>query len=79
MKNRYLILAILLFVLLLIPYFQNIQMNPIISFFFTDKWFLSLYFPIMFASMIEWIFIYKWVEKLLDNLKTKKPNQFDLS
>lgn len=79
MKNRFLIGAVLLFIFLMIPYFQNIQMNPPVIFFFMNKGFVGLYLPILFLWMIEWALILLAVQNFINNTKQKAPKKFDLN
>jgi len=78
-KNIYLISAIIFFILLMIPYFQNVAMDPPIVYFFINKTFTWMYIPILLFGMIEGVLIYKSVETLINNIKNKKPVKFDLS
>jgi len=72
-------MAIILFIMLMIPYFQNVAMDPIVVYFFMTKTFTKLYIPILFLWMIEWILIYKSIQSFIDSIKNKKPVKFDLS
>lgn len=80
MKNRYLIMAILLFILLMIPYFQNFSLKPVILFYSgIPKPFLSLYLPILFLGMLEGVLIFLAVQKFIDSTKQNWPKKFDLN
>ncbi len=79
MKNRFLIGAIVLFLLLMIPYFQNIQINPPVAFFFVTKGFVWLYLPILFFGMIEWALILLAIQNFINSTKQKEPTKFNLN
>jgi len=80
MKNRFLIWAILLFILLMIPYFQNFAFPSQIQFFFGwPKLFTRLYFPMLLLGILEWALILLSIQKFIDSTKQKKPDKFDLS
>jgi hypothetical protein len=63
----------------MIPYFQNMAMNPPILFFFLNKGFLNLYLPILFLGMIEGILILLAVQNFINSTKQKEPKKFDLN
>lgn len=79
-KTLYLVLAIILFVILLIPLFQNVSMGSVILFFGgTPKQFTSAYMPIIILSMIEWALVVLYIQSVLFDTRKQDASKFDLS
>ncbi len=79
-KMLYLVLAIILFIILLIPMFQNVS-TPVAMFFYgsTPKSLTSAYMPLIVMSMIEWALIMLYLQSLLSDTKKQDATKFDLS
>ena len=74
-----LVLAVILFILLMIPFFQNLQMSPMVYFFKKGmSTFTSIYMPFMALSMLEWSIITLYVISLLKDLNRQDATKFDL-
>jgi len=79
MKNKFWIIALIFFLILIIPYFQNIN-QPMMKFFFATPASLNdVYFPVLFLGMVEGILIYLSIQKLVKTTTQKKPEKFDLN
>lgn len=79
-KMLYLVLAIILFIIILIPLFQNVSMGSMVMFFgWAPKAFTSAYMPIMVMSMIEWALITLYIQSLLSDTRKQDATKFDLS
>lgn len=79
-KMLYLVLAIILFVILLIPMFQNVSIWSMILFYGgTPKAFTWAYMPIVVMSMIEWALVMLYLQSLLADTKKQDATKFDLS
>jgi hypothetical protein len=79
-KMLYLVLAIILFIIILIPLFQNVSMWASVVFFGSKtKLFTSAYMPIMVMSMVEWALIMLYLQSLLADTKKQDATKFDLS
>lgn len=76
----YLVFAMVLFVIILIPLFQNVATSPMVLFFgSTPRPFTGAYMPIVFMSMIEWVLIVLYLQSLLSESKKQDVTKFDLS
>lgn len=79
-KMFYLALAIIFFIVLLIPMFQNVSMGSSIVFYGSqNKLFTSAYMPILFMAMIEWWLITLYIQSLVFDAKKQDATKFDLS
>ena len=79
-KMTYLVFAIILFIILLIPMFQNVSTWAMILFFgSTPKPFTWAYMPIIVMSMIEWALVVLYLQSLLSESKKQDVTKFDLS
>ncbi len=79
-KMLYLVLAIIFFIILLIPMFQNVSMGGSIAFYGAqNKLFTAAYMPILFMSMIEWWLITLYIQSLLVDSRKQDATKFDLS
>ncbi len=79
-KMLYLVLAIILFIVILIPLFQNVSMGSSVVFFGSqNKLFTSAYMPIIVMSMIEWALVTLYVQSLLLDSRKQDATKFDLS
>ena len=77
-KMLYLVLAIILFLLIAFPIFQNI--NSMVYFYSAvPKWFSWVYMPILFMAMIDWVFITLYIQSLLSDSRKQDATKFDLS
>jgi len=77
-KTIYLWLVIVLFVLLWIPYFQNISWDASIMFFAGEFSFLSIYPWILFFGLLEWALIVFYLRSLVGDMGKKDVEKFDL-
>lgn len=79
-KMLYLVLAIILFIIILIPLFQNVSLWSVVLFYgTTPKPFTSVYMPIIVLSMIEGALVLLYLQSLLDDTKRQDATKFDLS
>ena len=79
-KMSYLVFAMVLFVVILIPLFQNVATAPMVLFFSsTPRLFTGAYMPIVFMSMLEWALIVLYLQSLLSESKKQDVTKFDLS
>lgn len=76
-KLIYLISAIVLFIVLMIPFFQNV-INRSAVVFFKMTTFTSIYMPFLFLGMIEWALITLYVRSILSDVNKQAPTKFDL-
>ena len=74
----YLVLTIILFIFLLIPFFQNAALPSPVVFFASSSNFTSIYLPIIFISMIEWAFLLLYIQSLFSDYKKQDATKFDL-
>jgi len=79
--SMYLWLIIIVFVLILIPYFQNAGGGGSwISFYFmTASGLTSVYLYIISLGMIEWVLITLYILSLLKDIKQQEPTKFELN
>lgn len=75
----YLVVIILIFIFLWIPYFQNVA-TPVQVYFFvwSAKDFVWIYPWILFLWVVEWVFITLYVKSLLEDIKQQDIKKFDL-
>lgn len=75
----YLVMIILIFVFLWIPYFQNVA-TPVQVFFLAGaaKNFVSIYPRILFFGMLEGVLITLYVKSFIDDMKQQEVKKFDL-
>lgn len=74
----YLVLAIILFIFLLIPFFQNAAIPAPVVFFASRSNFTSIYLPIIFISMIEGALLLLYIQSLFSEYKRQDASKFDL-
>ena len=74
----YLVLAIMIFIFLLIPYFESFSRPAVISFFGKQAPFASKYLIILTLGMVEGALIVLYIQSILSGMKQKTPNKFDL-
>ncbi|MCF7835378.1 hypothetical protein K9M48_05050 [Candidatus Gracilibacteria bacterium] len=75
----YLVVIVLLFIFLWIPYFQNVAM-PVQVYFLVGaaKDFVAVYPWILFLGIIEGVFITLYVKSFIDDMKQQDIKKFDL-
>ena len=79
-KMLYLVLAVMLFIILLIPMFQNVSLWSMILFYGSvPKLFTSAYMPIIVLSMVEWALVLLYLQSLLADTKRQDATKFDLT
>jgi len=79
-KMIYLVFAVVLFIVILIPLFQNVSLPSMVLFFSsTPKPFTGAYMPIVFMSMLEWALVVLYLQSLLSESKKQDVTKFDLS
>ena len=78
-KTLYLWLVIGVFIVLRIPYFQNVSTNVTIQFFAKSAGFVKIYPWILFLGMIEWFLIALYIQALIQSVKNSEPTKFDLN
>lgn len=76
-KTIYLIIAVVFFIILMIPFFQNVGYSSMVIFFKMSS-FTSIYMPFMFMCMIEWALITLYLHSLLTDVARQDPTKFDL-
>lgn len=75
----YLVVIVLLFIFLWIPYFQNVAMPVQVYFLvWAAKDFVAVYPWILFLGIIEWVFITLYVKSFIDDMKQQDIKKFDL-
>ncbi|MDD3262763.1 MAG: hypothetical protein PHR61_02865 [Candidatus Absconditabacteria bacterium] len=76
----YLWVIVVVFIILWIPYFQNISsVKPGVIFFFNSQWtFVEIYPILLFLGVLEGGLIVLYVKSLLDDIKKQEPQKFDL-
>lgn len=75
----YLFLIILVFILSMIPYFQNTLQSPILIFFANKSARLSsVYFWILFFGILEGTLITLYLQSLFKDLSQHEVEKFDL-
>jgi len=76
----YLWVIVVIFIILWIPYFQNISsVKPWVIFFFNSQWtFVEIYPILLFLWVLEWWLIVLYIKSLLDDIKKQEPQKFDL-
>lgn len=75
----YLWSIIIVFVIIWIPYFQNISWDlKSIMFFNKEFTFVSIYPWILFFGVCEWALIVLYIKTLIDDLWKKDVKKFDL-
>lgn len=78
MKKIYLIAIITLFLLLLVPYFENIGAADVL-FFGGDMLFISMFRVLVVWGMILWGLITIYIQQLIIDIKLKqKQSKFEL-
>ncbi len=74
----YLVLTIILFIFLLIPFFQNAALPAPVIFFASRSTFTSIYLPLIFVSMVEWALLLLYIQSLFSDYKRQDATKFDL-
>ncbi len=78
MKKIYLIAIITLFLLLLVPYFENIATADVL-FFGGDIAFISIFRLLVVGGMILWSLLTIYIQQLITDIKLKqKQSKFEL-
>ncbi len=78
MKRVYLIAIITLFLLLLVPYFENIATADVI-FFGWDVAFISIFRLLIVGGMMLWSLLTIYIQQLITDIKLKqKQSKFEL-
>lgn len=77
-KNVYLLLIITIFIILWIPFFENVSSTNTLMFFGTAQTFTSIYPKLLFLWIVEWGLITLYINALLGNMKKEEPKKFDL-
>lgn len=77
-KLFYLIAAIILFILLFIPYFQNTDKNPSMLFFWENTTLLWSYMWIVSFGMALGACILLYIQSLLSDINKTEPEKFNL-
>ncbi len=76
----FLVIAVILFIIILIPLFQNAALASIVHFYGSHtSTFTSVYMPLVFMSMLEWALIVLYLQSLLSDYKKQDATKFDLS
>ena len=79
MKNLYLFGAIVLFVVLLIPFFQSLATQVNVIFFMAQNAnFSAIYRLIVLLSGGLWMLLTLYLQRLLADIKNQKESSFDL-
>lgn len=75
----YLWFIVIIFILLWIPYFQNIWVQTGAIAFFNSEWtFVGIYPIMLFLGVLEGCLIVLYVKSLIDDIKKQEPQKFDL-
>ncbi len=78
MKKIYLISIITLFLLLLVPYFENIATANVL-FFWGDLAFISIFRLLVVWGMMLWSLLTLYIQQLITDIKLKqKQSKFEL-
>lgn len=78
-KTLYLMLIIVIFIFLWIPYFQNVATPVAISFLGGTPNFIAIYPRILFLGMIEGVLITLYIQAIIRNIRYQEPPKFDLN
>lgn len=76
-KIFYLVLSVLLFIILIIPVFQNIQYEPYVIY-FKYMSFVNMYKICIPLCMIEWALVTLYIQSLFTDINRQWPKKFDL-
>lgn len=80
MKNRLLVIAIILFIILIIPFFQNLGESLDLAFYRSSTSLLAIYLPFMLACMTLGAIVTLYIQKVIQSIKDQtKRNKFELS
>ncbi|AHB41287.1 hypothetical protein P148_SR1C00001G0494 [candidate division SR1 bacterium RAAC1_SR1_1] len=75
----YLWFIVIIFILLWIPYFQNIGVQTGAIAFFNSEWtFVGIYPIMLFLGVLEGCLIVLYVKSLIDDIKKQEPQKFNL-
>ncbi len=75
----YLWFIVIIFILLWIPYFQNVWSQAGTIAFFSSEWsFVGIYPILLFLWVLEWCLIVLYVKSLIEDIKKQEPQKFDL-
>lgn len=80
-KTLYLRAVIIVFILILIPFFQNVALGGSgISFYFMATTnIIDVYLWIISFGMIEGVLVTLYIQSLLNDIKNSEPTKFDLN
>lgn len=76
-KLIYLVLALALFVVLMIPIFQN-MVYPTYVMFFKQTNFMSMYMTLVPLSMLDWALVALYIRSLITDVSRQWATKFDL-
>ncbi len=71
--------VVFLFLIILIPYFQNAMVNASVVFLWARTTFTSVYMWIVFLGGILWVLTTLYLQSLINDVKRNKPEKFDLN
>lgn len=71
--------AILLFIVIMIPYFQNAVQNAQVIFFGARITFTTSYMWIVFFGAILGVLVLLYLQSVFNSVRTKTPEKFDLN
>lgn len=77
-KVWYLWIIVVLFVVLWVPYFENISNAWFVIFFGTKHGFVGLYPILLFLWVIQWFLIAVYIQSLLKDIAKEDVQKFDL-
>lgn len=77
-KLIYLVLASILFIVLLLPIFQNMMYPVQILFFWKYVRFVSLYMTVIPLSMLIWVLLTLYIKSLVSDITRQWATKFDL-
>ena len=79
MKNMYLVGAVVLFIVLAIPFFQNIAVQPMLQFYRSMVPLTKIYWVFLLLGMIEWALIMMFILAFIEETKENtRKNKFEL-
>ncbi len=75
----FLILFVILFIISVIPMFNSMNSTLTVYFFSNSmKKFSTVYMPILFFWMVEWVLLLLYIQSLFRDLKRQDATKFDL-
>lgn len=76
----FLVIFVILFIITVIPMFQNVWFWSVVVFFGNrSARFSGIYMPLVFLSMIDWAFLTLYIQSLFRDLRRQDATKFDLS